>query len=268
MENSEETKEIISEEQKPIDLEVKEEPVQKEDSVEKEVDAPKVEDNTSKPEEKGFFKYYIFILLNSIIGFILMLYFSRQVITTLAEKNIIDLSNLRMVASVGVSAISAMIFMFLTLVFKKFFKKLFFSEIFLYIYIGGLTTLINIIAWNFFFKLVGKIIVSENIAWKVAEAIAFVIAVLFAFFADKLVVFKSYSFRPSKLFVELGSFIGARLITELINVAIMYFIIDYKGKEPLLGKIVASVVVIIVNYLFSKFIIFKKTENKNETQDK
>ena len=142
----------------------------------------------------------------------------------------------------------------------------FFSEIILYIYVGVLTTLINIISWNFFFKLIGSFIVSESVAWKVAEVIAFIVAVVFAFFADKIFVFKSYNFMPGKLFAEMGIFFSARIITELINIGIMYFIIDYKKQEPLFGKIAASVVIIILNYLFSKFIIFKKKKNEEQAQ--
>ena len=219
-------------------------------------------------KEKGFFTYYLFILINSIIGFLVALYFSRTLIDALAAKNIIDLKSIKTIASLIIAVSVTMIFMLFSLVFKKFFRKLFFSEIFLYIYIGGLTTIINLLSWNFCFTLINRIIVSEQIAWKVAEGIAFVIAIIFAFFADKLVVFKSYSFKPEKIFTEMGVFVGARLFAELVNVGLMIFIIDYLKQEPLLGKIIASVVVIIINYLFSKFVVFKKKVNQNEEQDK
>ena len=221
----------------------------------------------NKQEEKGFLKYYLFILLNSIIGFILVLHLSKHLIELLAAKNILDLRSFNLVPSVVIATVATMVFMLITLVFKKLFRKILFSEIFLYIYIGGLTTLINIIFWNIFFKLINGLIVSEQVAWKAAEVIAFVVAVIFAFIADKLVVFKSYSFKPEKVFTELGIFISARVITELINVLIMIFLIDYQKREPLIGKIVASVVVIVLNYLFSKFIIFRKKEIKNEEQN-
>ena len=225
---------------------------------------PSQNETVNKENDKGFFKYYLFILLNSIIGFIVVLYLSKYLIELLATKNIIDLRNVKTIPSVVIATVVTMLFMMITLVFKKFFRKLLFSEIILYIYIGGLTTIINIVAWNFFFKLISGFIVSEQIAWKVAEVIAFVVAVIFAFLADKIVVFKSYSFRPGKVFTELGIFISARIITELINVGIMMFLIDYQKNDPLFGKIVASVVVVILNYLFSKFIIFRKKEIKHE----
>lgn len=219
-------------------------------------------------KEKSYFSYYLFILINSIIGFIIALYFSRTLIDALANKNIIDLKSIKTIVSLIIAVSATMVFMLLTLVFKKVFRKLFFSEIFLYIYIGGLTTIINILSWNFCFTLINRIIVSEQIAWKVAEGIAFIIAIIFAFFADKIVVFKSYSFKPEKIFTEMGVFVGARLFTELVNVGLMILIIDYLKQEPLLGKIIASIVVIIINYLFSKFVVFKKKVNQNEKQDK
>lgn len=224
-------------------------------------------DTKNKSADKGYFKYYLFILINSIVGFILLLYFSRHIIDFLASKNIVNLVNVKPVVSIVVASTTTMLFMFFSLVFKKFFRMIFFSEIFLYIYIGGLTTIINILSWNISFNLINKFIVSDNIAWKVAEAIAFVIAIIFAFFADKLVVFKSYSFKPEKVFTELGIFIGARLLTELINVGLMVLIIDINKQAPLTGKIIASIVVIIVNYLFSKFIIFRKNKKSNEEQN-
>ena len=217
--------------------------------------------------DKGYFRYYLFILFNSILGFLFLLYFSRHLFEVLANRNIIDLRTLNMIPGIILASTITMLFMIITISFKKIFKKLLFSEIILYIYIGVLTTIINIIFWNFFFNIINGFVVNENIAWKVAEGIAFVIAVLFAFFADKIVVFKSYSFMPSKLFTELGSFVGARLITELINVGIMYYIIDYKKQQPFLGKVIASIIVIILNYLLSKFVIFRKKKIKNEEKN-
>ncbi len=215
-------------------------------------------------DDKGYLKYYLFILFNSILGFIFLLYFSKQLFNVLAERNIINLKNLNIVPNVILASTLSMVFMLITIIFKKFFRKFLFSEIILYIYIGVLTTMINIISWNFFFNLIKKFIVSESVAWKVAEVIAFIVAVIFAFFADKIIVFKSYSFAPWKVFSEMGAFFSARIITELINIGIMYFLIDRQNKEPLFGKIIASIVIIVLNYLFSKFVIFKKKKITNE----
>lgn len=226
-----------------------------------------VKETVATSNDTGYFKYYLFILFNSILGFIFLLYFSRQLFDILAERNIINLKSLNFIPSIILAATLSMLFMLITIVFKKFFKKLLFSEIVLYIYIGLLTTVINIVSWNFFFNVIKKFVVSESVAWKIAEVIAFIVAVIFAFFADKIVVFKSYSFVPGELFSEMGAFFSARIITELINIGIMYFIIDRQEKEPLVGKIIASVIVIVLNYLFSKFVIFKKKKTTNEEQN-
>lgn len=223
-----------------------------------------VNENVQTIDDKGYFKYYLFILFNSILGFIFILYFSRQLFDILANKHIIDLRNFNIIPSVILAATLSMLFMLITIVFKKFFKKILFSELVLYIYIGVLTTIINIIAWNSFFNLIKGFVLGESVAWKVAEVIAFIVAVIFAFFADKIIVFKSYDFIPSKLFAEMGAFFSARIVTELINIGIMYFIIDRQNKEPFFGKLIASAAVIILNYLFSKFVIFKKKKIENE----
>ena len=236
-------------------------------AVEEKKEPEVVNESVQNADDKGYFKYYLFILFNSILGFIFILYFSRPLFDILAEKNIINLNSLKFIPNVILAATLSMLFMLITIVFKKFFRKFLFSEIVLYMYIGLLTTAINVISWNFFFNLIKKFVVSESVAWKVAEVIAFIVAVIFAFFADKIFVFKSYGFKPSELFSEMGAFFSARIITELINIGIMYFIIDKQNKEPFFGKVVASIVVIVLNYLFSKFVIFKKKKIENEGQN-
>ena len=147
--------------------------------------------------------------------------------------------------------------------FKKVLKKIFLSELFLYLYMGFLTTAVNII----FFEIIRKSLLINNpgsdLVWKVAEVLAFIISVIFAFVTNKLFVFRSYSLNPVKIFSEFGMFLGARLITEAINFAIMWFMIDKNNMDEFITKVCACVIVIVLNYIFSKFIIFKKKEVKN-----
>ncbi|MCQ2609413.1 MAG: GtrA family protein [Lachnospiraceae bacterium] len=150
---------------------------------------------------------------------------------------------------------------------KKFLK----SELFLYLFIGFLTTVVNIVAFALLKKAFNAN--SDNNAnWKIAEVLAFIIAVLFAFITNKLIVFKSPDMSIKTLGKEFSTFVTARVITEVINFFMMWYMIDMKHCNEMFTKILASVIVIVLNYIFSKFIfiyfyrnaffiIFKKSTN-------
>ena len=219
--------------------------------------------NTNK--EGGYFGYYIFVFISAIIGFAMVFFATRVfILEFVKEKYGIDLISEKNIVAVIISLIAVILFMFLSLGLKRLFKKIFLSEVFLYIYIGFMTTMISIISFKFLNDNLNPGGEENSLGWMVAEVLAFIIAVTFSFFADKLVVFKSYSFMPTKLFGELGLFVSARLLTEGINILIMYIIINVLNNEPMVGKLVSSVVVIVLNYLFSKFIIFKKKKKMIE----
>ena len=133
-----------------------------------------------------------------------------------------------------------------------------FSEWFLYLFIGFLTTLINVISMILINDYFVKEGFSEELSWKIAEIIAFLVAVLFAFFTNKVFVFKSKIFKLSILKNEFFKFITARIISELIVIVIMKIMIDYNGINYKISKILTSIIAIIFNYLASKFVIFKK----------
>ena len=136
------------------------------------------------------------------------------------------------------------------------------SELFLYLYAGALTTAVNIISFELIRRTLSTTSVEGDAIWKVAEIFAFIIAVVFAFIINKLFVFKSYNINPIRFFSEFGMFLGARMVTEVINFIIMWVMIDKKNFDELITKIIASIVVIVLNYVFSKFIIFKKKRNE------
>lgn len=139
---------------------------------------------------------------------------------------------------------------------KKFLK----SELFLYLFIGFLTTVVNIAAFALLKKAFNASS-DSNANWKIAEVLAFIIAVIFAFITNKLLVFKSADMSLKVIGKEFSTFVTARIITELINFIIMWYMIDNKKCNEMFTKILASVVVIVLNYIFSKFIVFKKSSN-------
>lgn len=136
---------------------------------------------------------------------------------------------------------------------KRFIK----SEIFMYLFIGFLTTVVNIVAFQMLCTAF-KANADSGLSWKLAEIIAFIIAVLFAFVTNKFFVFKSTDVDFQVIGKEFVGFIVGRLITEGINFVMMWYMIDQKHCNELFTKIIASIIVIVLNYVFSKFIIFKR----------
>lgn len=126
-----------------------------------------------------------------------------------------------------------------------------------YLFYGVLTTVINI-AVHLLTLHVLTGVTSDFIALNAATTISWVVAVLFAFITNKFFVFGSKSTEP-KLFLREGlAFFGGRLFSyffELVwnNITVMVFHMP-KG----LSKILGQVVIVIMNYFISKFLVFKK----------
>ena len=119
---------------------------------------------------------------------------------------------------------------------------------------GVLTTLINIVVYEAFYRYVGWCNVVSNI-------VAWVAAVLFAFVTNKLWVFESRTTEKKALMFEIISFFGCRLATGVLDLAIMYVAVDEMALNSTLMKCISNVIVIIVNYIASKLLIFKNSGN-------
>lgn len=120
-----------------------------------------------------------------------------------------------------------------------------------YLFFGGCTTVINIVVYSIFYSCLHFSNIGSNI-------IAWIIAVLFAFITNKLFVFDSTSFKEKVLLYEMLSFLACRLLTGLLDIGIMYITVDYLKLNALLWKVVSNIIVIIINYIASKLVIFKK----------
>ena len=135
------------------------------------------------------------------------------------------------------------------------FKK--YKETILYLVFGGLTTLINIVAFWALNKLL-VLSMDKDTALMVSNAAAWVISVLFAFITNKLFVFESKSLKSALLLKELVLFVGARLFSGALDMGIMYLFVTVLSFNEMLIKILSNILVIIINYVLSKLIIFKK----------
>lgn len=124
-----------------------------------------------------------------------------------------------------------------------------------YAFFGVCTTMVNIAVYQMMYG----VICIENVP---ATVVAWIVAVLFAFITNKLFVFDSKSFELSVLRYEIPAFFGCRLLTGVLDVAIMFVAVDVMGWNGVLWKVIANVLVIVLNYVASKLVIFKE-KSKN-----
>lgn len=133
-----------------------------------------------------------------------------------------------------------------------------YRETWSYLVFGVLTTVVDYVVAMLCFEAVGMgELTSNNIAWAVSVA--------FAYITNKLFVFESRVFQWKVLAREIVSFVSARVLTLLVADVIILGA-KYLGISFLLGKIVSSVFVIVFNYIFSKLFIFRNKGKEKENE--
>ncbi len=149
----------------------------------------------------------------------------------------------------------------------KLFQKIFNCEMITYLFYGVMATAIN---WGSYwllcllFKIPINSPTSDNAFLSgVANTIAFIIALIFAFLTNKFIVFKSKNTSLKNTSREFISFTIARIITFLIESCILT-ISNILELNLVIMKIVAGIIVVILNYIFSKLFIFKIKEQNND----
>ena len=123
------------------------------------------------------------------------------------------------------------------------------KQIIMYLIFGVLTTLVNVVAyWLFSSPLSLNTVISAILAWAVSVA--------FAFVTNKLFVFEARGVK--RLPWEMLTFFASRLFTGLLDVGIMYLFVDVIGANDILIKIISNLVVIILNFVLSRLIVFAR----------
>jgi putative flippase GtrA len=138
----------------------------------------------------------------------------------------------------------------------RLYKKIVNKETISYGIAGIMTTIINFLSYEGLFRL--------GIPNLTANAVAWVIAVTFAYVVNKIEVFSSKSKTVKDEAVKVTKFYGARLVTLGIEQLGMYIFIDRLGYFRLLVKAIISIFVIILNYIFSKLYIFNKKKEEEK----
>ncbi len=128
-----------------------------------------------------------------------------------------------------------------------------YKEIILYLIFGVLTTAVNYIIYFVFSNILCVHYLMSNI-------IAWILSVIFAYITNRIYVFNSKSKGKNKI-NEFITFVGARVFSGIMETVIMYVGVDLLNINDLIIKLTANILVIILNYIFSKLFIFKKSKN-------
>ena len=140
---------------------------------------------------------------------------------------------------------------------KELIKK--YKPFIFYVIFGVSTTAINIITYAVCYEHLHIANVPSNI-------IAWTLAVAFAFITNKLWVFGSKNMSAKTILNELWKFITARLAVGLVDLAIMYIAVDICHGPGVVFKVVAGIVTIILNFVLSKLVVFRKAKPTNKEE--
>ncbi len=165
--------------------------------------------------------------------------------------------------------------------FGKIIDKLLTREIVSYLFFGVLTTLVSWLSYAVFIRVIPDSVnsissvpkpVAESFKIFICSVLSWILSVLFAFVTNKIFVFESREKAAPAVMRELATFVGSRIFTGviewfgtplLVGIGLNQIIF---GTEGLLAKIIISVIVVILNYIFSKILVFRKKNGKNSEQ--
>ena len=133
-------------------------------------------------------------------------------------------------------------------IFEPFYRK--HKEVLLYLFFGGLTTVISIASFALFYQLLG---LNELIA----NILSWILAVLFAFFTNRTWVFAAPTSGAGEFLRQMAAFFGGRLATLAAEELILLVFVTWLALPAVPVKIVAQVVVIVLNYVISKVFVFR-----------
>ena len=124
-------------------------------------------------------------------------------------------------------------------------------DIFIYLVFGVLTTAVNYIVYLPCYNLLG-------LSSAVSNVIAWAAAVAFAFVTNKPFVFHSHDWSAKTVIPELTKFLGTRLGSGALETAILFLFVDLLQMNGNVWKLLTSVLVVVLNYIGSKLLVFRK----------
>ena len=134
-------------------------------------------------------------------------------------------------------------------IFEPFYKK--HKEVLMYLFFGGIIFFLNIALYAWLDGMLG-------INALIANVICWVVCVLFQYFTNRTWVLDGQVDSAAGFLKQMASFFGGRLFTLVVEEAILAVFITWLGFNSMAVKLIAQVVVIVLNYIISKLIVFKK----------
>ena len=120
-----------------------------------------------------------------------------------------------------------------------------------YLFFGVLTTVVNYVVYLPCYNLLG-------LSAAVSNAIAWVFAVAFAYLTNKPFVFKSHDWSAKTVFSELVKFVACRIGSGVLETVLLLITVDWMDWNGNIMKLITSVLVVVLNYVGSKLLVFKK----------
>lgn len=124
------------------------------------------------------------------------------------------------------------------------------KEIISYIIFGILTTVVNIVCFKIGEPIFNNLLITNVIAWFISVVFAYITNAKFVFSDSKDMSFKQFL-----------SFIASRLATLVIETILLYVLLDLVHIDSLVSKIISNIVVIVLNFILSKLLVFKSRMN-------
>ena len=121
------------------------------------------------------------------------------------------------------------------------------KELMMYFIFGVLTTVVNFVVYLLFARFL-------NVNYLISNVLAWFFSVLFAYVTNRIWVFESKS---SNILKEMSLFFGGRIFSGVVDTALMYLLIGILAVGDVISKIIIQVIVVILNYVISKIIVFK-----------
>ena len=132
-----------------------------------------------------------------------------------------------------------------------------YEEIINYIIVGGMTTLVSLgTKWLLLFTILDP---KKSFELQLSVIISWICAVAFAYITNRIIVFKS---KNNNILKEIISFVGARILTLLIEMVFMWLTVTIMKLNTDLWVFILTVlsqfIILVLNYIFSKIFVFKK----------
>lgn len=120
----------------------------------------------------------------------------------------------------------------------------------MYLIFGVLTTVVSFVSYY--------LLLFCGLHYIVAQVISWALAVAFAFVVNKLFVFEDKASTPSALFRQIWQFVSVRIASGVLETALLWLLVDILTIGEGIAKIPVAVLTVIINYVASKLLIFRK----------